>query len=164
MKPWEYKKQQQEKEEVFKYFNDTDFKRELKKISGTNWRLNWFYDTAQYINDRFNFYIEEWFVDAPDKHIPVASFVFTSKTGFDEYIECLKYIKEEIIKNGYTIENIFDMSFKEATEKWGLGESTLRNAITKNSKFIEGIHYKKSGNTWLTNEISMFELYGEPKK
>lgn len=55
------------------------------------------------------------------------------------------------------------MTFSEASEKWGLGESTLRSVIRTN-KLTEGIDYRKSGKVWLITKEAMQRLYGEPKK
>lgn len=54
------------------------------------------------------------------------------------------------------------MTFAEATEKWGLGESTLRSVVKQN-RLREGIDYRKSGKVWLITENAMRKLYGEPK-
>lgn len=55
------------------------------------------------------------------------------------------------------------MAFGEATEKWGLGESTLRSTV-KSNRLIESVDYKKSGKVWLITKGAMLRLYGEPKK
>lgn len=62
------------------------------------------------------------------------------------------------------IENPLDsvLTFAEATEKWGLGNSTLRESV-RNDRFQEG-EVRKSGNTWLVTYEAMKRLYGEPKK
>lgn len=52
-------------------------------------------------------------------------------------------------------------TFAEAAEKWGLNGSTLRR-LTKTSKAIEGIDYKKSGKVWLVTDNCMRRIYGEP--
>ena len=54
------------------------------------------------------------------------------------------------------------MTFAEATEKWGLGESTLRSTVNTN-KLIEGIDYRKSGKVWLVTYNAMLREYGEPE-
>jgi len=54
------------------------------------------------------------------------------------------------------------MTFAEATEKWGLGHSTLREAA-KHNRFLPG-ETRKSGGTWLVTEEAMRRLYGEPKR
>lgn len=53
------------------------------------------------------------------------------------------------------------LTFKEATEKWGLGESTLRSTVNTN-KLKEGIDYRKSGKVWLITKAAMLREYGEP--
>lgn len=54
------------------------------------------------------------------------------------------------------------LTFSEATQKWGLGKSTLRESA-RNDRFNEG-EIRKSGNTWLVTEEAMKRLYGEPQK
>lgn len=55
------------------------------------------------------------------------------------------------------VENV--MTFKEATERWKLGESTLRSTI-RTDKLIENVDYWKSGSTWLIKEDAMIKVYG----
>lgn len=54
------------------------------------------------------------------------------------------------------------MTFKEATKKWGLGESTLRSTVRFN-RLREGHDYRKSGKVWLITSDAMLKLYGRPK-
>lgn len=60
--------------------------------------------------------------------------------------------------------NQFDglMSFREATDKWGLNESTLRKAVSY-GKLTEGIDVKKFGKQWLITTNAMIREYGTPK-
>ena len=53
------------------------------------------------------------------------------------------------------------LTFAEATKRWGLGHSTLREAA-KHSRFLPG-EIRKSCGTWLVTEKAMKRLYGEPK-
>lgn len=55
------------------------------------------------------------------------------------------------------------MTFAEATEKWGLGESTLRSMVNSN-RLKEGLDYRKSGKVWLIKKDAMVKLYGEPRQ
>ena len=68
-----------------------------------------------------------------------------------------------ILGVGMSIRNPLEsvLTFSEATEKWGLGHSTLREAA-KHSRFLPG-EIRKSGGTWLVTEKAMKRLYGEPK-
>jgi len=54
------------------------------------------------------------------------------------------------------------MTFKEASEKWGKSDSTLRMAV-RTDKLKEGIDYRKSGNVWLITKSAMIKIYGDPK-
>lgn len=53
------------------------------------------------------------------------------------------------------------MTFSEATEKWGLGESTLRSMV-KSNRLKEKRDYRKSGGVWLIRKDSMEKSYGQP--
>lgn len=58
------------------------------------------------------------------------------------------------------IENV--LTFAEASEQWGLDDSTLRKLVTTD-KLQEGIDYRKSGRTWLITKGAMKKIYGKPK-
>ena len=64
---------------------------------------------------------------------------------------------------GMSIRNPLEsvLTFSEATKRWGLGHSTLRESV-RNGRFQEG-EIKKSGSTWLVTYEAMKRLYGEPK-
>lgn len=49
----------------------------------------------------------------------------------------------------------------EATQLWGLGESTLRSAIRRGQ--FEKDEYRKSGRIWLVSTKAMERMYGEMK-
>lgn len=53
------------------------------------------------------------------------------------------------------------MTFKEASEKWNVSTSNLRNNV-RNGRF-EDDEVRKSGEVWLVTERAMKRLYGEPK-
>lgn len=53
------------------------------------------------------------------------------------------------------------ISASEATEKWGLGASTIRQAIHE-KRLLPG-EYRKSGSVWLVRKSAMKRMYGEPK-
>lgn len=53
------------------------------------------------------------------------------------------------------------ISASEATERWGLGASTIRQAIHE-KRFLPG-EYRKSGSVWLVSIKAMKRLYGEVK-
>jgi len=71
---------------------------------------------------------------------------------------------DELYKNGKTIKTPFDnlMSFADASELWGLSESTLRKAISY-GKLIDGEDVCKYGKQWVISIDSMKREYGEPK-
>lgn len=60
--------------------------------------------------------------------------------------------------------NPFDglLSFKEATDLWGLNESTLRKAVVY-GKLVDGIDVKKFGKQWIVTKEAMIREYGELK-
>ena len=55
-------------------------------------------------------------------------------------------------------------TFAEATQLWGLADSTLRKVVATTNKLNEGIDYRKSGKVWLITEQAMKRLYGEPRQ
>lgn len=84
----------------------------------------------------------------------------------DYYIYVIKYKDYRVEREIDSVEELIDytyMTFAEATEKWGLGESTLRS-IPSQDRLIEGVDYRKSGKVWLITGNAMKKLYGEPKK
>lgn len=52
------------------------------------------------------------------------------------------------------------MSFKEATDLWGLNESTLRKAVSY-GKLIEDVDVKKFGKQWVITIGAMEREYGK---
>ena len=72
---------------------------------------------------------------------------------------------DELFENGVVIKTPFDglMAFTEATELWGLNESTLRKAIAY-GKLVNGIDACKYGKQWIVSVEAMKREYGEPKE
>ena len=70
----------------------------------------------------------------------------------------------ELFENGHTIDTPFDglIAFSDATQIWGLNESTLRKAISY-GKLINGIDVCKYGKQWIISSKAMIREYGEPK-
>jgi hypothetical protein len=54
------------------------------------------------------------------------------------------------------------MSFGDATQLWGLNESTLRKAIVY-GKLVNGVDVCKFGKQWIITVDAMKREYGEPK-
>lgn len=52
------------------------------------------------------------------------------------------------------------LSFKEATDLWGLNESTLRKAVSY-KKLIENVDCKKFGKQWIVTRQAMEREYGK---
>lgn len=71
---------------------------------------------------------------------------------------------DELWDKGVQIETPFDglMSFADATQLWGLSESTLRKAIAY-GKLINGIDVCKFGKQWVVSIKAMKREYGEVK-
>ncbi len=71
---------------------------------------------------------------------------------------------DELFENGKTVETPFDnlMAFTDATELWGLNESTLRKAISY-GKLVTGIDACKYGKQWVISTEAMRREYGSPK-
>jgi hypothetical protein len=55
------------------------------------------------------------------------------------------------------------ITFAEATEKWGLADSTLRKLVNTD-KIKEGVDYRKSGKVWLITREAMERVYGKLEK
>ena len=72
---------------------------------------------------------------------------------------------DELFENGETVKTVFDgiMAFTEATELWGLNESTLRKAITY-GKLVDGVDACKFGKQWVVSSQAMIREYGPPKE
>lgn len=71
---------------------------------------------------------------------------------------------DELFENGEAVETPFDnlMAFTDATELWGLNESTLRKAISY-GKLVNGIDACKYGKQWVISTEAMKREYGSPK-
>lgn len=72
---------------------------------------------------------------------------------------------DELFESGKQKATPFDglMAFSDATEIWGLNESTLRKAITY-GKLINGIDVCKFGKQWVISINAMEREYGTPIK
>ncbi len=70
---------------------------------------------------------------------------------------------DELWENGVQETTPFDdlMSFADASELWGLSESTLRKAISY-GKIISGIDARKYGKQWIITRQAMEREYGQP--
>ena len=64
-------------------------------------------------------------------------------------------------ENGDVVETPFDglMAFSDATELWGLNESTLRKAIAY-GKLVNGVDVCKFGKQWVVSIDAMKREYG----
>ncbi len=71
---------------------------------------------------------------------------------------------DELFENGQTVQTPFDglMAFTDATELWGLNESTLRKAISY-GKLVSGVDACKYGKQWVISVDAMKREYGLPK-
>ena len=69
---------------------------------------------------------------------------------------------EELWANGKEVQTPFDglMAFGDATELWGLNESTLRKAIAY-GKLRNGIDVCKFGKQWVVSAEAMQREYGQ---
>ena len=71
---------------------------------------------------------------------------------------------DEIFDHGRPVSTPFDrlLSFGDATELWGLNESTLRKAVSYR-RLVNGIDVKKFGKQWLVTRDAMEREYGPPR-
>ena len=70
---------------------------------------------------------------------------------------------DELWEHGVEIETPFDglMSFADASELWGLSESTLRKAVSY-GKIVPGVDARKYGKQWVVTREAMSREYGKP--
>ena len=70
---------------------------------------------------------------------------------------------DELWANGTVELTPFDglMSFADASELWGLSESTLRKAISY-GKIVSGVDARKYGKQWVVTKEAMVREYGQP--
>lgn len=68
---------------------------------------------------------------------------------------------DELWEHGISVETPFDglMAFSDATELWGLNESTLRKAIAY-GKLVNGVDVCKFGKQWVVSMEAMKREYG----
>ena len=71
---------------------------------------------------------------------------------------------DELFQNGETVHTPFDglIAFSDATQIWGLHESTLRKAIAY-GKLVNGQDVCKYGKQWVISSEAMEREYGIPK-
>lgn len=69
---------------------------------------------------------------------------------------------DELWENGAEVKTPFDglMAFSDATELWGLNESTLRKAIAY-GKLVNGVDVCKFGKQWVVSVEAMQREYGD---
>ena len=69
---------------------------------------------------------------------------------------------DELWENGITVKTPFDglIAFSDATQLWGLNESTLRKAISY-GKLVSGIDVCKYGKQWVVSMEAMQREYGD---
>lgn len=92
--------------------------------------------------------------DFGDVYVDVGGYGIVWNDTFD--LSC-----DELWENGVEVETPFDglISFSDATELWGLNESTLRKAITY-GKLINGVDVCKFGKQWVVSIDAMKREYG----
>ena len=54
------------------------------------------------------------------------------------------------------------MSFADASELWGLSESTLRKTVSY-GKIVAGVDARKYGKQWIITYDAIIREYGEPR-
>ena len=71
---------------------------------------------------------------------------------------------EELWDRGEVLHTRFDgiVALSDATQAWGLNESTLRKAVAR-GRLIPGIDVNKYGKQWVVSTESMKREYGEPQ-
>lgn len=79
--------------------------------------------------------------------------------------DCLDISCDELWSNGVVSKTPFDdlMSFADASELWGLSESTLRKAVSY-GKIVPGSDARKYGKQWIVTRSAMEREYGNAAK
>ena len=91
--------------------------------------------------------------------------VYTDKSGYAVmWTEDIDISCNELWNNGELVNTPFDnlISFKDATDLWGLNESTLRKNISY-GRLNEGTDVMKFGKQWIITKEAMIRLYGKVK-
>ena len=91
--------------------------------------------------------------------------VYTDKSGYAVmWTEDIDISCNELWNNGELVNTPFDnlISFKDATDLWGLNESTLRKNISY-GRLKEGTDVMKFGKQWIITKDAMIRLYGKVK-
>lgn len=91
--------------------------------------------------------------------------VYTDKSGYAlMWTEDIDISCNELWNNGELVNTPFDnlISFKDATDLWGLNESTLRKNISY-GRLKEGTDVMKFGKQWIITKEAMIRLYGKVK-
>ena len=91
--------------------------------------------------------------------------VYTDKSGYAVmWTEDIDISCNELWNNGELVNTPFDnlISFKDATDLWGLNESTLRKNISY-GRLKEGTDVMKFGKQWIITKEAMIRLYGKVK-
>ena len=91
--------------------------------------------------------------------------VYTNKSGYAVmWTEDIDISCNELWNNGELVNTPFDnlISFKDATDLWGLNESTLRKNISY-GRLKEGTDVMKFGKQWIITKEAMIRLYGKVK-
>ena len=72
---------------------------------------------------------------------------------------------DELWEHGEQVDTPFDglMAFSDATELWGLHESTLRKAIAY-GKLVKGVDVCKFGKQWVVSAEAMQREYGAARR
>ena len=70
---------------------------------------------------------------------------------------------DTVAQIGTEVSTPFDglMSFADASELWGLSESTHRKAVSY-GKIVPGVDARKYGKQWVVTREAMGREYGEP--
>ena len=111
-------------------------------------------------------------VKALFEKIPVFATLKDKETSFEDvcvdvggygvvWNDCIDLSCDELWENGKTVKTPFDglVSFRDASEIWGLSESTLRKAVAY-GKLKNGIDVRKFGKQWIVSIEAMQREYG----
>lgn len=109
------------------------------------------------------------------EHLPIFNALKNEEEFFDVTVDVggygiiwndnLDLSCDDLWENGIQVDTPFDglMAFSDATELWGLNESTLRKAVAY-GKLVNGIDVCKFGKQWVVSLEAMKREYGAAGK
>ncbi len=138
--------------------NLKEFKNRLANLNGENWRIIWEYDNFATENDKLVIYVRDWSTDyETDKYLCEVFIDKDLDDSFEKITQCLKSknLNPSICSDA--------LSFQQASELWGIDNSTIRKLL-KRDGLDEGIDCKRIGSLWVISKYSKYKTFKGIKK